>query len=429
MKMAAKAVIVVNPSGQALPNAEPYLSIGSQHETMPLTNQDGYSLSAQSWSDGNGYLKVTANGYLSYVQILSIDGENQNIFVGENGTDANAVILPGLKTASGNTFPSYPTREEVCNVFCGFQGINILTKQYGWIPAFGPECGALDDEDTISYCQQMKEFGFTHVEMDISWQYSEPDFNYPVRGMDLAYNLEEVARRLDLIIRQGMFVKFSLAGDGMSVNDNPQQGEYNDPQGWTYGFQWLMNNVQRIMSFLSDYQGHDLTKFCLFVPGYDAVFYGWGIPNEVPDQQPQRVIDFGNHFRTILPNGYLGIEHSTGKIPVGESGKDWLTNGPLDSYDTLLSEYDPFNLHSDNTWQILSRCTRPYNRPSDQPADDDTNPPYIIEDCSRGKRFYIMYELLTYLWVRNEVNLEDCNNAYDYFKAMAPSATLCMVKS
>ena len=333
-------------------------------------------------------------------------------------------IYVGLESA----FPPYPSRIQVCNVLSGFQGITIHTKQFGDIPAFGPETGALSDEDTISYCRQMKAFGFTHVEMDISWRYSEPDFTYPVPGMDLAYNLEEIARRLALIIQQGMFVKFSLAGDGMSVNDNPQQGQYNDPQGWTYGFQWLMNNLQRILSFLSNYQGHDLTRFCLFVPGYDAVFYGWGVPGEVPDQQPSRVINFGNFFRSILPNGYLGIEHSTGKIPVGSNG-DWRFNGPLDAYDTLLSEYDPFNLHSNNTWQIVGRCTRPYNRPPDQPSDDDPTPPYIIEPCTRGTRFYIMYELLTNRWVRGTVSLVECNQAFDYFKAMAPSATLCMIRS
>ena len=333
-------------------------------------------------------------------------------------------ILVGLKSA----FPSYPTRDQVCNVFVGFQGVSILTKQFGWIKAFGPECGALTDEDTISYCAQMKKLSFTHVEFDISWRYTEPDYSYPVPGIDLSNNLPEVCRRIKLIIQQGMFIKFSLAGDGMSINNNPSFGQYNDPQGWTYGYQWITNNLARIISSLTSYNGHDLTKFIIFVPGYDAIFYGWSIPNEVPDLQPTRVINFGHLFRAILPTGYLGLEHSTGKIPVGESGKDWKNGGPLDAYDTCLSEYNPFNLHSDDTWQIVGRLTRPYNRPSDQPSGDDPNPPYIIESCSRGKRFYIMYELLTYLWVRDRCSIADCNNAFDYFKVMAPNATLCMVK-
>jgi hypothetical protein len=333
---------------------------------------------------------------------------------------STAPILVGLISA----FPNYPTRDQVCNVFVGFQGISILTKQYGWVPAFGPECGWLNDEDCISYCQQMKNLKFTHVEFDISGRYDEPSYQYPVPGIDYSQNLEAACKRIELIIQQGMFIKFALAGDGMS---NPNGG-YNDPNGWTYGYEWLISNLKRIITSLINFNGHDLTRFIIFVPGYDAVFYGWSIPNEVPDLQPTRVINFGKLFRSILPSGNLGLEHSTGKIPVGKSDIDWTTNGPLDAYDTCLSEYDPFNLHSDNTWQIVGRLTRPYNRPPDQPAHDDPDPPYIIESCSRGARFYIMYELLTYLWVRGECSIQDCNNAFDYFKAMAPNATLCMVR-
>jgi len=422
--MSAKAVVVYNSAGQPVREAEVLL----EDMILGLTNSDGYIISPKPGVVGQTYVRVLCSGYLPAVYAITLDNENQEIHLGgpNSNTATNTIYLPPLG-GSSNTFPNYPTREQVCNVFCGFQGISIRTQQFGWIKAFGPEAGALDDEDTISYCRQMKQLGFTHVEFDISWRYSEPDFNYPVPGLDLAYNLNEVCRRIELIIKQGMFIKFSLAGDGMSINSTPQQGEYNDPQGWTYGFQWLLNNLERIILALQNYNNHDLTKFICFVPGYDGVFYGWSVPNEVPDLQPARVINFGNFFRIVLPDGNLGLEHSTGKIPVGEDGIDWTTNGPLDAYDTLFSEFNPFNLHEDSTWQILARCTRPYNRPNDQPVDDDNNPPFIIEPCSRGPRFYIMYELLTYLWVRNQISIEDCNNAYDYFKFMAPAATLCMI--
>lgn len=334
-------------------------------------------------------------------------------------------ILVGMEVDE-TSFPSYPTREQVCDIFCGFQGITIQTSQYGAIPAFGPETSSLSDEDLISYCQQMKALGFKHVEFDISWRYSEPDYSYPVPGRDLSNNVDEICRRCDLIIRQGMFIKMSLAGDGLSVGTPGKYG-YNDPQGWTYGYEWLMENLGRIIFPMKNYLGHDLTKFICFVPGYDGVFYGWTKP-ESPDLQPQRVIDFGRHFRTLFPDGYLGIEHTPGKIPVGEGSDNWKPGGVLDAYDTCLSEFDPFHLHSDDTWQILGRMTRPFNRPPDMPANDDPNPDYYLLDCSRGKRFYIAYELVTYLWVRNHISLAECNDIYDYFKAMAPNATLCMVR-
>lgn len=422
--MAAKAVVVFDPAGIPVENAECLL----QEISFPnLTNKDGYSLSPISHPPGKTYVRVLATGFSPAVYPVVLDNHDQEIHLG--GTQfpgTNTIFLPPLSFKSAPV--KEPTREQVCNVFVGFQGITILTKQYGFIPAFGPECGWLNEEDCISYCRQVKNLGFTHVEFDISGRYDEPDFDYPVPGIDYTNNLSAMQKRVELIINQGMIIKFALAGDGMSINDNPQWLQYNDQNGWTYGFQWLMNNLGHIINSLINYKGKNLTKWIIFVPGYDAVFYGWSIPGEVPDKQPQRVIDFGNLFREILPEGYLGIEHSTGKIPVGESGIDWTTNGPLDAYDTLLSEYNPFNLHSDDTWQILGRCTRPYNRPSDQPINDDPHPPYIIEDCSRGQRFYIMYELVTYLWVRNLISIEQCNQIYNYFKAMAPAATLCMIR-
>jgi hypothetical protein len=380
----------------------------------PNGNWDGETNDCGSFipflTKGSYHVTFSKAGYIPEVRDWNL----------ENRPDAP--IYVGLSSA----FPAYPTRSQVCNVLVGFQGISILTKQFGWIPAFGPECGWLNEEDCISYCQQMKKLGFTHVEFDISGRYVEPSYQYPVPGIDYTNDLAAACKRVELIIMQGMLVKFALAGDGMSTGSSPYG--YNDPQGWTYGYQWLVENLAKIIAPFTNYHNHDLTKFCLFIPGYDAVFYGWTITGEVPDLQPTRVISFGTLFRSILPNGYLGIEHSTGKIPVGEDGRDWKFNGPLDAYDTLLSEYDPFNLHSDPTWQILGRCTRPYNRPPDQPTGDDPSPPYIIEPCTRGVRFYIMYEIVTYLWVRGEITIAQCNQIVDYFQTMAPNATLCMIR-
>lgn len=373
-----------------------------------------------------GYLEPTvALAYGKYEAVISAPGYKNETRIWVLGSPLfdPPEILVGLEVDT-TSFPSYPTRDQVCNVFCGFQGIDILTRQYGWIKAFGPEIGNLADDDVISYCQQMKHYGFTHVEFDISWRYSEPDFQYPVPGIDLSDNLVEVCRRIDLIIRQGMFIKFALAGDGLGDGVH-----YNDPQGWTYGYEWITANLRRIITPLTSYLGHDLTRFIQFVPGYDGVFYGWGIAGEIPDRQPERVINFGKLFRSILTNGYLGIEHTPGKIPVGEGADNWKTGGVLDAYDTVYTEFNPFNLHEDSTWQILGRLTRPYNRPSDQPAGDDPNPDYYLrEPTTRGSRFYIIYELVTYLWVRNRISIAECNEIYDYFKAMAPNATICMIR-
>lgn len=417
--MSAKAVVVFNPTGSPIQNAEVTL----QHMVLPdLTNGDGYILSPYSHHSGATYVKVLATGYAPAVYPISLDDQNQEVHLGgdPNSGPPNTIHLPSLTFKSAPI--KEPTREQVCNVYCGFQGISILTREFGWIPAFGPETSSLADDDLISYCHQMKQFGFTHVEFDISWRYSEPDYSYPVPGRDLSNDLPEVCRRLNIIIDCGMMIKFSLAGDGLSVGTEPYG--YNDPQGWTYGYEWLTYNLRRILFALRTNEKRDLTKWTLFVPGYDGVFYGWGRAGEVPDRQPERVINFGRLFRTILPNGYLGIEHTTGTIPVGEGSDNWQTGGVLDAYDTLFSEFDPWNLHQDSTWQIIGRCARPFIRPADMPAGDDDHPDFYMHDCTRGKRFYIIYEFKTYRWTRG-CTYAEVLEAAQYLHAMAPETTIC----
>lgn len=360
-------------------------------------------------------LEISAPGYISETRTWNL------------GDPSDKIILIGLEV-DPNAFPNYPTRDQVCNVFCGFQGVSILTREFGWIPAFGPETSSLAEDDLISYCQQMKKLGFTHVEYDLSWRYVEPDYQYPVPGKDSTSpsGLLDACHRCEIIIQQGMFIKMSLAGDGLSVG-TPNNYGYNDPQGWTYGYEWLIENLGRLLFAFTNYNGHDLSRFIIWFPGYDGVFYGW-TKVETPDLQPDRVLAFGRLFRTILPDGYLGIEHTPGKIPVGEGSNDYVAGGRMDDFDTVASEFNPFQLNSDDTWQIVGRFAKPFNRPPDMPSGDDEHPDYYLHDCSRGKRFYIMYELLTYLWVRHRISIEDCNRWYDYFKAMAPNATLCMVR-
>lgn len=316
-------------------------------------------------------------------------------------------------------FPPAPSRDQVCGVRIGFQGVTIQTAQYGAIPAFGPETTTLDDADLTSYCQQMVAAGNTHVEIAVSWMYSEPGYTYPVPGRDLTTDLPELHRRLVLMLGvPGVkAVLVFLAGDGRSQPKNPDGTyPYNDPQGHTYGHEWLMDNFPRIGAAL-----FDLRQYLLFVPGYDGVFYGWGnLPSEppTPDLQPQRVIDFGNLFRHVLPDGYLALEHDIGHIPVGEGGADY--SGPLQSYDVILSEFDNWPATGDPTWQIAARMLGPaYVRPSDQPSGDDPHPPfYLGPGTPRGGYFTCAYEFATYPWVRNRISAADVQKGRDYYKAL-----------
>ena len=320
-----------------------------------------------------------------------------------------------------------PSRDQVIAVRAGFQGETAVTQQYGTFPVFGPETTTLNDADLHSFCAQLAGRGWTHGEIALSWLYAEPGFLMPVPGRDLSQDLPELARRIVIMLQHFKVVMLFLAGDGLSQPRNAQNqwvggNQYNDPVGHTYGYEWLMENFPRVASYLQNSPYGDLTKYVLFSPGYDGVFYGWGYAGEVPDQQPDRVVNFGTLFRSLLPNGYLAIEHTPGKIPVGEGGSDWAVGGRMMNYDVVLSEFfywAPGMPAGDQCWQIVARLNRPYNRPANQPSGDDPNPPfYLSNDTPRGPVSYVPFEYATYQWTRGQVTAEQVQALRQEFYAM-----------
>jgi hypothetical protein len=327
--------------------------------------------------------------------------------------------LPHVGPAPPGVLPlPPPTRDEVCAARVGFQGETVVTQQYGSYPVFGPETTTLSDADLHAQCSQLVSRGWTHGEIAISWQYDEPGFLMPVQGRDLTNNLPELARRIVIMLQHHKVVVLFLAGDGRSLPQNPDGSwPYNDPVGHTYGHEWLMANFGRIALSLKHSQYGDLTKYILFSPGYDGVFYGWG-EDSGTDLQPQRVVDFGVLFRQYLPDGYLAIEHTPGKIPVGEGDSDWVAGGRMQNYDVILSEFN-WPVTGDQVWQIVGRLNRPYNRPPDQPAGDDPNPPFYLHDATpRGRVFYVPFEYATYQWTRGQVSAAQVQAARKYFYDM-----------
>jgi hypothetical protein len=150
------------------------------------------------------------------------------------------------------------------------------------------------------------------------------------------------------------------------------------------------------------------------------VFYGWGINGEVPDLQPMRVKAFGALFRSVLPNGYLAIEHTPGTIPCGEGGSDYAAGGLMTTFDTIMSEFN--TVHEDSCWQVVGRMVSPYNRPPDQPAGDDPHPPfYLAPGTSRGPYFYVGFEPTkggVYEWCRGRCSEQDVIDTRNYLKAL-----------
>ena len=366
--------------------------------------------------------------------------------------------------------PPPPDRQTACSIRTRLQGLTYPTQQYGNIPAGW--ITLLSDDDIKRACDAHHAVGDTHVPCGISGSYKEGGTLWPpalTNGADYTNNLPLFKRQLVKVLEQGILPEIPLAGDGESVNDNPAYGQYNDPVGSTYGYQWLMRNFERIALALKGDansacpDGLDLTAYCPMRPGWDGIFYGWEPSNiQVPG--------FGNLFRQILPNGYLAIEHGLGTIPIGNGPRDYapptlafdkvpreargaylsplkyfprtvvkkgayhagrtlvqrdLTlaiqavatapQGCMQVYDTLLSEFDS-NLHQDNFWQIADRLLGPaWVRPSDMPPNDDPRPPYYLAwPTARGPIVPVFFEWKAYQWTRGLCSAGDVQADRNY---------------
>lgn len=310
-----------------------------------------------------------------------------------------------------------PTRDELCAVKNRFQGLTVQTQQYGELPLFDPVIGWFTGDtaaaDRRSCYAVHKAAGDTHINLTVSGQYrgTDPRNAYSsIPGADYAYDKDGLRALVSEVIQNGFMVLLMFAGDGESVNDNPQPGEYNDPNGWTYGQRWLMLNFPRLWSWLKE--GTDLTPWILPVPGYDGVVPDW--------QPPSQVDDFLLMAREIVgPDHPIGLELSAGYCVWAGNEADNYPTPAGQALDVILQEFPypmappeppPANFLElsntqrapwDQVWQMVGRLANPYIRPLDQPAADDPNPPFLLEPGTpRGPFVYIAWEFSTYGWVR-----------------------------
>lgn len=355
-----------------------------------------------------------------------------------------SLLLLNTHKSNSNILPTVPTRAQVCGYKGHFQGIVYHTQEFGDFPGFMLEM--LQEQDLYTALAQHKALGDTHVTVSLTGAYRENSPMYPPRlreGHDHTHKLAEFKATLRKMICAGLFIDLSLGGDGRSKPKNSDGTyPYNDPVGDTYGFEWLMDNIERILkAFRGDIDsdapdGEDLTKYILFRPGYDGVFYGWGEDHDGVDRQPQRVIDFGAKFRSVLPNGYLAIEHTPGNLPVGEGTYDWAPENydpnrghepyGMRHFDTIMAEFDNWPQVSDAEWQIAGRTLGPaYHRPSDQPSGDDPNPPfYLAAGTPRGPWFPVAFEFAKYVESHGSgMTPEEVERGRQYYKALGYTFT------
>lgn len=274
-----------------------------------------------------------------------------------------------------------PTRAQVCGVRNHFMGgLVVDSPVYGRMPWYDACLSWCDAQTRQNAYAVKKQAGDTHVIVEVpngfplydeASQFYNAD-RFP--ALDWTHGETKLDSRftdlLDEVIEAGFFP--IIAMDERQAHSQ--------------------TIVQLVMHAMTDEQ----EPYCLTVPGFDSVFYGW---------PPEEVTRWASLARAIRPRCHLGLEHNVGHIPLGEGGDDYHPGGRMDGFDVVLGEFGNPGLANDATWQVLGRMIRPYHRPPEQPANDDPNPPFYLVDSPRGPRFYCGYETWNpYNWVRVNPN-------------------------
>lgn len=289
--------------------------------------------------------------------------------------------LAVLSSSSSKPIRPIPTRNQVLNIKMHFRGgIIVNCVQFGKMPWWPSALSWCNADTRQQVYNQMRIAGDTHCIVEVpnglplydeSDQFYSPD-KFP--ALDWTNNETQLDAQfinlIDEVINEGFFCLIAMdeRQDHSSVI------------------------VKLVMKSLSDYQ----LAFCVTMPGYDGVFYGW---------PPNQISDWAYHARQIKPNCNLVMEFNTAHIPLGNGPVAYLPGGSMQDFDGILGEFLSPPSGTDTTWQILDRCIRPYNRPSDQPISDDHRPPFYLVDSQRGTRVFVAFETdYPYLWVRTNMN-------------------------
>lgn len=124
----------------------------------------------------------------------------------------------------------------------------------------------------------------------------------------------------------------------------------------------------------------NLNQAVVQLPGWDGTWHKPD-PSGNTGYTPDQFAQFGE--QAIAAGAiYLGMLHANGYEPVGGGAADFQPGGPLARYALILGQFAGDNFNTDDTWQILGRFIRPYNRPPEQPAWDDPFPPYYLDGTS-----------------------------------------------
>jgi pentatricopeptide repeat protein len=289
-----------------------------------ITNSDGYVLF--NYVPVNVVVDVYATGpvTLNFVEKLTLGSENKNYDI--------------LLTASFKP----PSRDRIINVMANLCNLRDADD----IPIFDIFISSLlrtgNLKKALDWVNRIKKSGGTHINLALSYDYNENlgwIERYPIEGSDFSQNLDEFGSIISWCQQQNLIPIVKLAFDGHGY----------DPVGWTYGWQWGMDNLQRIVDGLSQFR-----KAVLWSTGFDGCFATW-----TQDELLQMI----RYMRQVLgEDACIDTEFNGpgtwGYIHLGDGAASWTPDklGILDHF-SLEGETYPVNL--EGLQQIATRLLGP----------------------------------------------------------------------
>jgi hypothetical protein len=259
-----------------------------------ITNHDGYVLFNFVPNNTSVDVFVICAGFVNYFTVIALGDQNQNYNI--------------------NLTPSFnkPSRDRIINVKANLCNLYDAYDH----PIFEPMINWLILNDTIladDWLNRAIAAKSTHYNLAISCNYR----NNPVPGLDLTHDLGAFSSVIDYVKSKGLIPIVKLAFDGQDF----------DPAGLTYGWNWGMNNVERIANGLSKH-----INSVLWSTGFDGCFPNWSRDQTIQMLRKMRAV-FGQNAQ--LDTEFAGPPSgSWGYIHMGNGAADWAndTLGILDHF-------------------------------------------------------------------------------------------------
>jgi hypothetical protein len=277
-------------------------------------------------SDKDGHVIVTgitnADGYVLF-NFIPINVPIDVYFWGPGYKNHHVYIVLG---DTNQNYPitlepsfSKPSRERIINVKANL--CNLYDA--GGNPIFEPMISWLimnDKAKADDWIAMAIGAGSTHYNLAIACNYR----NNPVPGTDFTQDLSSFATIINYIRSKNLIPIVKLAFDGQRF----------DPVGLTYGWQWGMDNIERIANQLSSFN-----ELILWSTGFDGCFPDW-TPDQTTNMLRKMRSALGN--KACIDTEFAGPASETwGYTHMGNGAGDWTPDklGILDHFSLEAQQF------------------------------------------------------------------------------------------